>query len=86
MYCRGTEGAYHGSCSHATRRGLERWTVKLFSCFSSGVAGRCRTEAVFTVGLLIIPTSQHSRNDLVRIGEEIETEKDELLEKVWLIG
>jgi hypothetical protein len=36
-------------------------------------------------GLLIIPTSQHSVRDLVRVGAEIEEEKDELLEKVALI-
>lgn len=37
-------------------------------------------------GLLIIPTSQHSVRDLVRVGEEIETEKDELLEKFVLFA
>ena len=31
-------------------------------------------------GLLCIPTMQHSREDLVKIGENIETEKDRLLE------
>ena len=32
--------------------------------------------------LLIITTSQHAVLDLVRMGSEIEKEKDELLEKV----
>ena len=35
-----------------------------------------------SAGLLIIPTSQHSVLDLVRVGDQIEQEKDELLEKV----
>lgn len=39
------------------------------------------TLASFT-GLLIITTAQHSTLDLVRVGSEIEAEKDALLEKV----
>jgi hypothetical protein len=49
-----------------------------FSCDHVGVPCQMNTGA----GLLIVPTSQHSVRDLVRVGEEIEAEKDELLEKV----
>eukprot|EP00959_Pyramimonas_sp_CCMP1952_P358529 7506968-Pyramimonas_sp.AAC.1 len=37
---------------------------------------------VDTTGILIIPTCQNSAVDLVRVGEEVETEKDRLLERV----
>ncbi len=37
---------------------------------------------VCCAGLLIIPTCQHSKMDLVQTGEAAEEEKDSLLEKV----
>eukprot|EP00240_Pyramimonas_obovata_P007094 CAMPEP_0118921606 /NCGR_PEP_ID=MMETSP1169-20130426/829_1 /TAXON_ID=36882 /ORGANISM="Pyramimonas obovata, Strain CCMP722" /LENGTH=157 /DNA_ID=CAMNT_0006862357 /DNA_START=194 /DNA_END=667 /DNA_ORIENTATION=+ len=36
---------------------------------------------VDTTGILIVPTCQNSAVDLVRVGEEVETEKDRLLER-----
>ena len=38
--------------------------------------------SMLCAGLLVIPTFQRSKNDLVKMGETIETEKDLLLEKV----
>jgi hypothetical protein len=35
-----------------------------------------------TKGMLIVPTCQNAAVDLVRMGEEVETEKDRLLERV----
>jgi hypothetical protein len=35
-------------------------------------------------GLLIVPTCQNSAVDLVQMGDEVETEKDRLLERVRL--
>jgi hypothetical protein len=37
---------------------------------------------IATTGILIIPTCQNSEVDLVRVGEEVEIEKDRLLERV----
>ena len=39
-----------------------------------------------SAGLLVIPTFQRSQNDLVKMGEVIETEKDLLLERVRLLA
>ena len=36
---------------------------------------------VDTAGMLIVPTCQNSDIDLVKVGEEVETEKDRLLER-----
>jgi len=36
---------------------------------------------ITTTGMLIIPTCQNSEVDLVRVGEEVEIEKDRLLER-----
>merc|ERR1712216_783603 len=43
---------------------------------------------VDTTGILIVPTCQNSAVDLVRVGEEVETEKDRLLERFceWAKG
>eukprot|EP00238_Polyblepharides_amylifera_P014948 CAMPEP_0196580022 /NCGR_PEP_ID=MMETSP1081-20130531/26406_1 /TAXON_ID=36882 /ORGANISM="Pyramimonas amylifera, Strain CCMP720" /LENGTH=176 /DNA_ID=CAMNT_0041899773 /DNA_START=37 /DNA_END=567 /DNA_ORIENTATION=- len=41
----------------------------------------CIFPGLDLTGLLIIPTCQNSAVDLVRVGEEIETEKDRLLER-----
>ena len=37
-----------------------------------------------TAGLLILPTCQHAKMDLVQTGQLVEDEKDALLEKVCL--
>ena len=37
-------------------------------------------------GLLILPTCQHAKVDLVQTGQLVEDEKDALLEKVMLQG
>lgn len=39
------------------------------------------TSGLCHAGLLIVPTCQHSKMDLVRTGEAVEEEKDALLEK-----
>ena len=41
-----------------------------------------RPPARHNAGLLIVPTCQHSKMDLVQTGEAVEEEKDALLEKV----
>ncbi len=41
-----------------------------------------RLPARHNAGLLIVPTCQHSKMDLVQTGEAVEEEKDALLEKV----
>ncbi len=41
-----------------------------------------RPPARHNAGLLIVPTCQHSKMDLVQTGEAVEEEKDTLLEKV----
>ncbi len=41
-----------------------------------------RPPACHNAGLLIVPTCQHSKMDLVQTGEAVEEEKDALLEKV----
>ncbi len=41
-----------------------------------------RPPARPNAGLLIVPTCQHSKMDLVQTGEAVEEEKDDLLEKV----
>lgn len=39
-------------------------------------------QSVQLAGLLVIPTCQHAKMDLVQTGEKVEAEKDRLLENV----
>ena len=64
----------------------DHFQVSAHSCPRALVRELCHVfpGVDFSVGAVAIPTIQHAEQDLVRVGAEIETEKDRCLENVGI--